>query len=405
MADFSMWGAEASPNRLIQRDAQDAMLRAAQIRQANSAARENEVQTEGREFELEGAKKMSAAMAGMGQGEAPSGPASLADPVEQLARAAYQSGLGAKGADFAAKAALIRSREAALGNSQATAAKTQLETHAKALQHASRLYEGVSNQQDFDRANALYAYTFGAPAPAAGAPYSPELVGKLRSYGMTQLEAVRAKMLALDTASKDANRKSSADFREFRKGIIEEELDLKKAREDRLAKAGGKGVTSPTVTERKAAESMIAQDFPDLGEEPGELALAAHSVASRARALRQGNKSLDADTALRQALAESKASGDFTQTDAGYSLKNLIGLEDKKTKFDVTGKTPDTPLDVPMKGKVPDLSTLKAGRHYNTPKGVMKFLGGDKWAPAGKNAPKRDSSSSLPAVDEEDDDE
>lgn len=400
MADFSMWGAEASPNRMSALDAQNQMLKAAQTRAQNASAAENEAQTEGIIADNAGKKRMAEAMGRFRQAGGGDGPAStsLADPIEEMSRLAYESGLPSEGAKYATQASQVRQHEAATKNSQVLQEKNKLETQYKALQHSSSLYQGVTDQRSFDRANALYAMTFSAPSPVAGQAYSPDLVGKLTGFGMTQMEKVRARLLEIDTASKQANRGSAMAFRDFRKGIVKEELTLKQEREERLAKQGGAkgGVGAPTSMSQKAAVSLLAQEFPDLPAD--ETKLAAYSVASRAKALQQANKALDSDTALRQALAEEKTAGSFQKVNDTYKV---LGVDTGMKKPAATKFTKGQAVAVADAPTDPTKRTV--GSTYNTPKGQLKWLGGGKWEKVaeGAKAPTQSASLLPSALDDE----
>lgn len=360
MGDFDAWGPAQSGVRLQEQDAQDALMRAAQVRGLQASARENNAQAAGREQELEGQKKLAAMMSQMGQSGQPSAGGSLAEPLEQMARASFASGLVSQGGKLASEVALVRAREATAGNAQASQARQQLESRAKMLEHAGGLYADADSQEGLDRANALYAHVFQRPSPVAGQEYSPELVQQLQQFGSTSLARTREELARVDAEGKAANRESAIKFRDFRKGVLREELTLKKDREARLGKVGGgKGIATPSTTERKLAENLIGEEFPDLAERKGELGPAAFAVASRAKALQQNNRALDADTAMRQAFAEEKAAGNFAQVDEAY---RTLGFPRKGTKH-------SKPEALPADRK------LVAGKRYVTPKGVIMWDG------------------------------
>lgn len=393
MADFSMWGPEASPARLIQQDAQQAMLRAAQTQHALATARDQNAQAAQREAEAEGERRMAAAMAKLGKddGGLPgennvNTPLTPAGQLAKMSQLAFDSGLASKGAKYAGEAALARAREASQEYRAAEVEKVKLETSHKELEHTSRLFSGVVDQGTFDRANALYAMQFGQQSPVAGQPYSRELVDRIQSYSSTQLERTRARMAEIDTASKVANRNSSIDFRNARKLLIEAQIDLAKAREERLAKVGGKDTVMgiPSPNERRAASRLLSSEFPALGKEADDLNLQSDQLAARARALMKGNKALTDDQARRQALGEMRP--DLTKLNDSFSTMGKIS----KLFGGKKDSGPAGPLALP-----PNRSELKSGATYQTARGPAIWNGKGFSLPT---APAKAASSSLASI-------
>lgn len=388
MADFSMWGPEAGGARLAE---QDAIKRMSEL----AVARRQRAEAGQKELELQGQQSF---MARLGQRQGKPGQ-TLAEQAEEMAQLAFDSGMAGKGVDLAAKAALVRTREAQAEASKATAARRQLQGQLDALTKATSFYEGVTDQAGLDKANALYAYTFGGAAPTAGLPYSPQLVEQLRNFGTKATERLRAGLAELDTASKIANRDSAIDLRNFRKGILREQADLQERREARLAKGGAgseKPVGTPSAGELKAADVLLKSEFSNLPLD--ERRQAAFSVASRARALRKANPALDADTAIRQAFTEEKASGNFQAVERAY------GLLPSRQGYNKAGTAGEAPLQVPTgQDGQPQLSALKPGKIYQTPKGTLRYLGPNKW----EAVQTRVSPTGIPAAlpDEDEDEE
>lgn len=355
MADFSMFGPEQSGGRLQERDAQEAMVRASQLEGAQTSNRLHKAQAGKLEGEAAVSKKLAEAMSGMPQGE------SMADSIEQMSRLALQAGSPAQASKFATQAAQIRAQEALEMQRGAAADRQQTEQQIKMLTAASALYDGVQDQAGFDRANANYARLFGAPAPLTGRQYDPRLVTGLQQFGTTQAQRLKAQLDTLEAESRNANRESAIGFRNFRKGVLTGDAELKRQREERLAKVGGgKGIAAPTTAERKLAESLIGAEFPDLAERGDELAPAAYAVASRAKALQRANRALDSDAAVRQAFAAEKESGNFQSVDGAY----------KTLGFPRTGTKYTQPEPLPS-----DRAKLVAGKRYITPRGVVKWDG------------------------------
>lgn len=355
MADFSMFGPEQSGGRLQELDAQNAMLRAAQTEGQQTSSRLHKAQAEKLEGEAAVSARLAEAMSGMPQGK------SMATSIEQMSRLALQAGSPAQAAQFATQAAQIRAQEATQMRQGMLTDKAQTEQQIKMLQAGASLYDGVQDQTGFDRAGANFARLLGAPSPLTGMQYSPELVGKLQTFGTTQAQRLKAQLDALEAESRNANRESAIDFRSFRREILTTGAEMRRQRGDRLAKAGGgKGITAPTTAERKLAESLIGQEFPDLAERGDELGPAAYAVASRAKALQRANRALDSDQAVRQAFALEKGSGNFQSVDGAYKT---LGYPRKGTKY-------SQPEPLPS-----DRTKLQAGKRYVTPRGVVQWDG------------------------------
>lgn len=330
MAEFDVYGPEASPFRLAARDQQEAAQRRAQTRLLDANASKVEE-------ELAGQKRLSAAMAeaaknappdSVGAGATPS----LANPIEAAARAAYAAGLPAEGVKFAEGAALVRTREATQATADAQRQAAVLKLKLERIDTIGRLAGSAKDQGSLDAANANYAKMFGEVSPFAGLSYeeaAPRLQAA-REWSLTEKQKMELAIKQSEADSKDRNRASAIDYRGFREEILQQEQDLREAREARLAakdgKAGVKGaaVGSPTGAEQGEATRLLKEEFPNWPAD--ELKSASYAVASRARGLRRANKALEADEALQQAFEEAKASGAYEVQDS------LMGLR-KKTHF------------------------------------------------------------------------
>lgn len=391
MADFSMWGAEASPDRLRQQDDQKAALIMSQIGHNQALARTENAQAAAREAEAAGEKRMAEALQARysgkqiggglnGQTDVDSTPRSLASPIEDMSQMAFASGLPTKGAKLAEQAALVRAREASAGFRAAQQDKSELEAQHERMTHVSRLYSSVGDQASLERANALYAGTFQEPSPLAGMRYSPEMIQQIRDYSTTERQKVQNRLDQIRTSAYVANQNSAVDFRNARKPLIEAQTELAKAREERLGKIGGKdkGPGIPTANERRAASRLIESEFPGLPQD--ERNLASDKVSATARELMKNDKNLNADQAMRQALETNKA--DFKQVESGY----LFFKSTKPTFKPGSGEKAAAPIALPT-----SKSDLKNGQVYQTAKGPLQW-NGSRLVPTGKQVP-----ASIPA--------
>ncbi len=328
---FEMYGAEASPGRLIEQDQQQAALRRAQTRQLDAAASKVEV-------ELEQDKVFARIMQeSAGQGPQAGQPTSVAAAMESAAQAALKAGLAGEATKLASNASLLRQRESAVNENKAQEQGAVLKLQAGKLEALSRILGGVKDQETWDEANAVYAKNFGQVSPYAGQPYDQSLVDRLQGAATTAAQRAKLKIQEADQNSKDKNRKSATDFREFRKDLAERDLELKQAREDRMAKNAGttgpKGaaVSSPTGSEQSEASRILKAEFPNWPKE--DLQSAAYAMASRARGLRRANKALEPQEALQQAFEEAKAGG-------VYEINEGLFKDSTKLRRDKLARTP-----------------------------------------------------------------
>lgn len=312
-------------------------------------------------------------------------------PVEQMedmARLAMGSGMVASGTKLATDASKIRLNTAQTSransqsvNQQALAAKTELEM-------TDRLLSGVKDEDSWNAANALFEQMTGRKSPLDGVPYNPALVQQLQQSTLTMKDRIDLHIKQYNADTARANQESNSNFREFRKGILRNEEDLRQQREDRLRKQGGKtsDVGVPGKTELDHAADSITGAFPDLPTE--EVNNAAYTLASRARAIRKTTPGLDADAAMDRALAEAKAAGQFqTLNDTYHVLGMDTGVSKGPTTHfkksgnvdgSATGNTQANPFtDIPAADKRVVGGYYKhGGKTYQWNKGGWSLVGG-----------------------------
>lgn len=345
---FGMYGAEASPGRLLQQDQQQAEMRRAQTRQLDAAATKAEM-------EIEGEKRFLSAMETAAAESEGKPSVSMASKLETAAEAALRAGLPGEAAKLSTNASLVRQRESAAAENAAQEQAAVLKAKAGQLEALSKLVGGVKDQATWDEANAVYAKTYGQVSPYAGKPYDQALVDRLQSATMTAAQRATAAARDADNLSKDRNRRSAAEFREFRKGLAEKELELKRDRENRVKKTtgteGDKGpaVGSPTSAEQGEATRMLKAEYPNWPAD--ELKSAAYAMASRARGLRRANKALEPQEALAQAFEEAKANG-------VYEINEGLFKDSTKLRRDKLTSTPLVPEAKPA-SKLPSGWTVK----------------------------------------------
>ena len=289
---------------------------------------------------------------------------SIADQLDIIAKNAAGAGLITKAQELAKSSALIRSREAVQGKAVADQNLARLKMVRERAELQSQLLGGVTDEESWQNANALYEFQTGQKSPYAQVPYSPELVERLNAAAMTAKE--RAELAEREQVRKntEAYRKSRLRQIDTQNDLRKKQQELAKEREKRLAKAGGgKAVVSPGKSELDQAARLVKKDYSGLPA--ADLNDAAFTIASEARALRKANPALDANTALQQAFNNAVQAGDFQVVQKG-----IAGYGRKET-FSGRGKSPVAPAPIP-----PKKEDLKSGRFYVNPQGqVAKWTG------------------------------
>ena len=253
-------------------------------------------------------------MAAMGSGKVNGQAQSLPDQLDKMAQAAMSSGMVAKAGEWADKSAMVRARMAAMAADQMTAKNRELENGKKTIDLLGQFLNGATDQASWDRGNALFAVMTGKSSPYAGKPFSPELVAQLQQQGMSAKDSAELALHKSNQQSLLNTREQGLIFAEQRMDILKKQEELRREREDRLAKTGGKVVSFPLPRELAAAEMLIRENFDNLPDP--EVTKHARDVASRAKAMAIANPGLDYETAMHQALGE-------------LNLTNPPGLLDK----------------------------------------------------------------------------
>lgn len=348
-------------------------------------ARLYESQAAEHETNLQQTKRMAEIFAAM-QGAGTGGETDPASVLDKMAQAAAGAGQLTKAMGFMKQADASRGTQASVIARQARAQKDALAAERMDLEMQENFLGEATDQGSWERANMLYMAQTGRPSAYVNEPFSPELVGQLRNSVVSRKDQILLEEKRLENESRKQFREGRLAQGETLTDIRERELQLRRDREARLEKAGGKvnnkAVGTPTNGELEAASTLIKRDFDNLSSEDRKDA--AYAVASRARELRRNNPALNPDTARQMALSEAVKAGDLLKE------KGFFGRE--ASKFLGRGKSPQTA------GPLPDRSKLAAGRYYITARGPAKYLGDGKFAAVAPE-PKDDDS------DDEDEDD
>ena len=320
-------------------------------------------------------------MTALAQQEGQSGKSPV-EQMEDMATLAMRSGFVSSGSKLAGDAATIRLKQAQTQQNdarkfqeQATAAKTQLTM-------VEQLLSGVKDQESWDAANSLFESMTGSKSPFAGMEYHPAIVAQLQNSTLTVKDKLDLAIKQQNANTHAAAEASAASFRDFRRGILKQQVDIARQREGRLAKVGGKAgdVGVPVKGELDHASDQISKAYPNLPQD--EVNNAAYSIASRARAIRKSTPGLDADTALDRALAEANQSGEFKTLNDNYKIMGVAipGTEKSTTHFTKSGKGP-TPIPgkaIPLPAN-PSAANLKKGQQYQAPGGQIGTWNGSSF--------------------------
>lgn len=396
MAESGMWGTAVGGSEAA-KEMLDAALGLSRIDLEGAHTRYYGAGAQKLELEANEQKQLVELMQRQAAG-VPAGPeGSLADQMDALARTAMNAGLVTKSQELAKNASLVRQREASAGASATTASLNRLKVVREQAELTGQLFGGAKSSDDWSRANTLWEFQTGTPSPYASVTYDPELVGRINSSALSTKERIDAEEKRLSRQALEGFRTRRLGQHDLENEISEARLALARAREARLAKAGGgRGVSSPSTSETDQARSLIKRDYPDL--QPEDSQDAAFSVAAEARALRRANPALDANVALQQAYNNAKTAGDFQVLRRGVTLP-LIGNVGGKQGFRGAGKTPETAAPLPK-----DTTTLQAGRYYLSPNGMLGKWNGKTFEIVTSRGRPLSGDNRRPA-DEEDEDE
>ena len=421
MADFSEWGAEASPNRLMQRDTLEALKGGASVQEAlgriamqPAELRYKTLQGDKLQFEIDQDKQVAELMRAAFGGQAADPSAvesgtvgaeglrleqsalrpqtSLADKFGNAAEIFAGAGQVKRAQELAKTASTLRQQQAAAISSQTTALLNQLKITRENAENLAQFFGGAGSQEELDQANRLYQFQTGQPSPFQNVPFSEDLIDGLNQRALSAKER-------FDLADKAATRLNLKTYRDARLGqfetenrIREERLRLNREREERLRKQGGGRLPSadPKPDEIRQVKAMIRKDFPMAKDFADEMGTAAFTIAAEARAKMRANPALSPSAALNQAYTEAVRFGDI-EADAGTAF----GLIGKKFRFAGGGRSPETALTVPSKA-----TDARPGRYYVNSRGDVAKWDGKKFVPVQVNSNRLSSDNGNPNSEE-----
>ncbi len=330
-------------------------------------------------------------------------PRSHAEQMFNLADLALGVGQVDRAMKLTDSAGKVLARETRAAASVESARLTALKARDRDLNLQASALQSSTDQASWERANLLYSSIAGKPSPWMGVPYSPELVKQLQTATLSAKDKLKLDMDEVEQKSKDRYRNARIGLGAQANAIRARLVDIAEEREDRLSKAGGKPVGSPSQGDVREAIAIMKEQYPDLKTDDAGGLRAARAVASRAKELAREIPGLGMSGALRRAMTEMREDFLTDQTTvAGFSIPGT-----RSTKFVGGGRSAGDAMELPVgtAGGI-DEAKMVVGRYYSTPRGVVQYKGDGKVVPVA--APSSGRIAGVGAVtdgDEEDEEE
>lgn len=287
------------------------------------------------------------------------------------------------GMDMAKAASDIQNQQSEIEKRNSDMEKARLENIQKGAQIAGQKLGKARNQSEWEQglkevedAGIIEPHLM---AQLKQMPYDPDVAAYFYDQAISAAEQSRQDLQKHTQARLDRQQQIANEQRE-RQLQLTQLRDREKARHDSvMEKNGGRGAgTVPRTSEiAKSAKLVLLNDDTYKGREYDEnnFKLATDYIASRAQTLLRGNKALDMNTAVNQALIEAKQSGAFEQF---KETSGLFGYKEKHTtEFHSQGLQPETAIPLPpgIKSAAEAKQQLKKGKWYSTTRGPAKWNG------------------------------
>jgi hypothetical protein len=296
MSDWAMAGPEQSPGRLIEQDAVKNFGQMAQANYTNTLASKQQE-------ELNRAKKIASAFSNPESTDPNAKPLTPDQQIYKDADKLRSLGYPEQAAKVVAEGALTATRLATEQSVKSQQHLRQIQSADDTLTAVSGYYDGVTSQEEFDRANGVVNAVTGVPSPLAGQTWSPHLASVLKNSQMTarQRALLPYEQGKLEAAAAAAD--ALARARAERSKQYDAELALKREKAERDGKnggAGGKDVGAPTRGELEQAARAVRDRYTELPSE--DLIRYSDLIASDARAIRKQNPGVSQDEAIQRAI-------------------------------------------------------------------------------------------------------
>lgn len=362
MAEWDMAGPEASPARLIEQDAVRNFGQMAQANYTNTLAIKQQ-------DEMDRAKKIAQAFSSPGSPSPDGKPLTEDQQIYADADKLRRLGYPEEASKVVANGALAASRMAATRAEQSQLHLKQIQAADDNLTAISGYYDGVTSQEEFDRANGIINAMTGIPSLLAGQTWSPHLGTLLKN---SQMKAKDRALLPYQQGRLQAqidSQKALTDLREAQEALAKAREVAAREKSDRDEKAGGgkvKDVGNPSNVETEQSALLIRQRYPDLPAK--DLANFAYAVAAEAKAIRK-QTGVSADVANQRAIenhADEIAPISVTEKVLGSeALGSALGWTSTRSGY--------TPRTRQPEGSLPEKATkgmaYQPGKSYIFPNG------------------------------------
>jgi len=278
------------------------------------------------------------------------------------AEEAMKTATTAMGHEVALRTQLLREKTQSMSGAKQTAAIM------------SNLAGDVTDQESWERANAVYEKLSGQKSPFANLPYDPKLVSMIQDSATTMAQKASAAEKAALTEARIKNLDSLQEHRKVQEDLARERAVQQASRAKAIEKTGGKDIGAPSAGEISAAKGLLRGEAGLVSDT--DLPTAAFDVAAKARAIRKLNPGIAADEAMRQAVLEKKMSGDFTPPEPGLKVLGFdTGLGAKPGKYSPGGNSIDL-------SKTPKSSLKEGTVYHDKASGKTALWTKDGWKPA-----------------------
>jgi hypothetical protein len=284
--------------------------------------------------------------------------------------------------EFAKAASEIRAKESNIKKDAFEMQGKKLENIMKVSDYVSKTVGVARNQSEWEHGVAQLKEAGVLPpdqmAQLEQMEYDPDVAAYINEQALTAYQRATLDMTSANQEVQQAQAAERISLAERNTTYAAERLRLAKIASERQDKAG-KPATAPNDSELKSASASIKNQI-FKGTVPPNLKASfeagSQAIAARAKALVNGDRSLDWETALNRAIIESQSAGDWTNM---VSVDSFAGIPYNKTpagaKFDAKGKTLEGAMPMPLVNGKPAPNKLVKGRYYITAKGRAQFDG------------------------------
>ena len=264
--------------------------------------------------------------------------------LDNMGSVALRTGNFEKGKEYLSAGSNVRNQQSLVKAREAKARHEQLGVLAN-------LYQGVTNEQEWNQANAQFQLLTDQASPFAGQAFSPMLLEQARNATTSEKDQAA---IDLSRTRRDLVTNQVEESKK-RENLLVAQEEYTRERTKNLEKIGGKPVPSTYVT---AVTNHLKDEFEDIGYlDTARIRGIALPLAERVFDKVQ-NEQLTMSQAVAAVVEEATESGDL----AGWTPMEAFRA----------GEHPDRPMELPTskKGGL-DVTQLKPNKYYITPGGQV----------------------------------